>query len=259
MSTQPITQDPDEVIENPGALVNNYRLVESLRSALSSGQHAFDLVPDVIEEIIEEKAWQDRLDRGGQRQKYNRDDEFEDFIADPPPRGLGTTKNEIRKYLGASDNPLRVLFEKAAEKGPGNPVAETQPHDSNGKFHRIPNSIRNTVGSDMPPPVIPFRDSPSPPAPKRDRSAEPQAGTSVGYAVRRLGRERPDLLAKVEMGECTAHNAMVMAGFLPRTITIPIEVTAASRLILKHFSDDDVLELIRILANHAGFDLTPRE
>jgi hypothetical protein len=258
MSTQPITQDPDEVIENPGALVNNYRLVESLRSALSSGQHAFDLVPDVIEEIIEEKAWQDRLDRSGQRQKYDRDDEFEDFITDPPPRGLGTTKDEVRKYLGGSDNPLRVLFEKAAEKGPGG-VREEQARGENGQFNRIPNIIRNAVESEIHPLVIPFRDPPSPPAPKRDRSNEPQAGTSVGYAVRRLGRERPDLLAKVEAGEWTAHHAMVVAGFLPRTITIPIEATAASRLILKHFRDDDVLELIRILANHAGFDLTPRE
>lgn len=255
MSTQPFTQDPDEVIENPGALVNNYRLVESLRSALSSGQHAFDLVPDVIEEIIEEKAWQDRLDRGGQRQKYDRDDEFEDFIADPPPRGLGTSKDEIRKYLGGSDNPLRVKFEQAAEKGQGgtNNPSGTNQHSANGVVN--PNNIR----VDLDPPIIRIHDQQDQPKPKRDRSNEPQAGTSVGYAVRRLGRERPDLLAKVEAGECTAHNAMVMAGFLPRTITIPIEATAASRLILKHFHGDDLLELIRVLANHAGFDLTPKE
>jgi hypothetical protein len=259
MSTQPFTLDPDEVIENPGALVNNYRLVESLRSALSSGQHAFDLVPDVIEEIIEEKAWQDRLDRGGQRQKYNRDDEFEDFITDPPPRGLGTTKDEIRKYLGGSDNPLRVLFEKAAEKGSGAPLGNQNSRNGTPDPKTIPNSIRDCLGQGSDPPVIRILDRQDSLKPKRDRSSEPQAGTSVGYAVRRLSRERPDLLAKVEAGECTAHNAMVMAGFLPRTITIPIEATAASRLILKHFRDDDVLELIRVLANHAGFDLTPKE
>lgn len=43
---------------------------------------------------------------------------------------------------------------------------------------------------------------PLPPSrPKRDYSREPQTGTSTGYALRRLDRQRPDLLERVKVGE----------------------------------------------------------
>ena len=54
------------------------------------------------------------------------------------------------------------------------------------------------------------------PAPK------PQQGTSLSYAVRRLSRERPDLLEKVKAGELTVHAAMVQAGF--RKVPTPLEL-----------------------------------
>src|SRR4051794_22988030 len=85
------------------------------------------------------------------------------------------------------------MFEREVDKGRGNPVGRVDAERSaSGIFTSIPNPIRDTGESDEDPPVIPIRE-----APKRDRSREPQAGTSVGYAVRRLGRERPDLLAVV--------------------------------------------------------------
>jgi hypothetical protein len=37
----------------------------------------------------------------------------------------------------------------------------------------------------------------------RDYTREAPTGTSVSYAVRRLGRKRPDLLDKVKIGEPT--------------------------------------------------------
>lgn len=260
MSTLPIAHVPDEAIEHPGILVNNYRLVESLRSALSGGQHAFELVPDVVEEILEEKAWMDRLDRAGGRQRYEHDDDFEDFVTDPPPRGLGTTKDEIRKYLGDSDNPLRVEFEKAAEKGPGNRIGrQDAPRTPTGSFTSNPNVIRNTGVPGPSPPIIRIHDQPAPPAPKRDRSKEPQAGTSVGYAIRRLNRDRPELLERVKQGELTAHKAMVVAGFLPPTITIPIDPEVAARRIVKHFQGADLEALVCGLADRIGCDLVRRD
>lgn len=45
-----------------------------------------------------------------------------------------------------------------------------------------------------------------PPARKRDTNDRP-------YAIRRLARQRPDLLEKVKAGEVSAHGAMVEAGF----------------------------------------------
>jgi hypothetical protein len=44
----------------------------------------------------------------------------------------------------------------------------------------------------------------------------------VPYAIRRLSRERPDLLAKVEAGELSPHRAMIEAGF--RKVPTPLEL-----------------------------------
>lgn len=41
------------------------------------------------------------------------------------------------------------------------------------------------------------------------------------YAVRKLSRDRPDLLERVKAGELSAHKAMVEAGF--RKVKTPLE------------------------------------
>lgn len=235
----------EKAIENAGILVNNYQTIDSLRSALASGDHAFVGVPAFIEELFEDDAWRDCLDHQGARHTFD-DDGFSDFVTSPPPRGLGATLEEVRRYLGDSENPLRVSFEKRVTRSAG---GNNNPYGRGGKPSPPinPNDIRfDSSESDSPPDP--------PPKPKRDRSGEPQAGTSVGYAVRRLGRERPDLLAKVEQGELSAHSAMREAGFVRRTVAIPIEPVAAVRLIVKHFKPDDLYELIRGLVNWSGID-----
>lgn len=52
--------------------------------------------------------------------------------------------------------------------------------------------------------------------------APAQQGTTVQYAVRRLARERPDLLEKVKAGGLSANAAMVEAGF--RKVPTPLDV-----------------------------------
>lgn len=238
-------------IESPGVLTNNHRLIESLRSALSSGEHAFEMVPVVTEEILEEKAWRDCIDRNGQRHTFGESD-FIDFVTSPSPRGLGTTLDEVRRYLGGSENPLRVMFERQTEKSQG---GANNPLGLGGKTHKSivnPNSIRVDNHGDDSPATLPISQG----TPRgRDRSSEPQAGTSVGYAVRRLGRERPDLLAKVESGELSANAAALEAGFRKPSITLPVEPEAAVRLIVKHFKGDALYELIRGLVNWSGADI----
>jgi hypothetical protein len=68
------------------------------------------------------------------------------------------------------------------------------------------------------------------------------AGNTVGYAVRRLGRKRPELLARVEAGELSANRAMVEAGFRPHTMTIPIDPEVAARRIAVHFSGEVITD-----------------
>jgi len=54
-----------------------------------------------------------------------------------------------------------------------------------------------------------------------DRKDEPARGNSTSYTLRRLARERPDLLARVETGEMSANKAAIEAGF--RKVLSPLE------------------------------------
>lgn len=72
-------------------------------------------------------------------------------------------------------------------------------------------------------------------------------GTSSAYALRRLQRDRPDLAEQVIMGEKSANEAAIEAGFRQKTITIPVEPTAAARRIRNNFTDEQVAELIALL------------
>jgi hypothetical protein len=190
------------------------------------------MVPMCLEEVIEEGAWRDRVDANGRRFSFRT---FVEFIEAPEPKGLGTTKDAIRKYLGDSSSPLRIKFEAMAEDGPGgtSPSHPTPLKDQSGRFvmlrpdnedssdTAIPNIIRNGGESS--------NDQLQTPKPQRDRSKEPQAGTSVGYAVRRLEREaKEDPIAAVayerlQKGEITANAAMIEVGFRTPMIQVPAD------------------------------------
>jgi hypothetical protein len=67
-------------------------------------------------------------------------------------------------------------------------------------------------------------------------------GTSHRAAIRRLAKERPDLLEKVKAGLMTAHAAMCQAGCRRRAITLPDDdVRTAARSIGEHFNLEQVL------------------
>jgi hypothetical protein len=284
---QELVAEPDIDI---GTLTNNNTLVEALRAALGSGEHAFKMVPGLTAEVIEESAWLARMDRNGAPFRFA-PGEFEKFITAKAPMGLGTTLDEMRRYLGGSDNPLRVRFELEVKKKPGNPVGRRDsPRNENGSFSSITNNVSNTGENghsnglsvsvvSAPVPVVQSQtngdghpvseaagisrsqnsSSPTPhnsgdatSGPKQpNRPRKSKTGNSVGYATRSLERHRPDLLARVEAGELSAHAAMLEAGLKKPTVIIPIDPEAAARLIVKHFKGDDLTALIRNLCDRA--------
>jgi hypothetical protein len=71
-----------------------------------------------------------------------------------------------------------------------------------------------------------------------NRIPSPRGGTNSAYTVARLKRDRPDLHARVVAGELSANAAAIEAGFRPKTVTIPLTVEGATRLMLK-LSDDE--------------------
>jgi hypothetical protein len=85
----------------------------------------------------------------------------------------------------------------------------------------------------------------------RDRSrntgSTDHGGTASGL-LRRLRRDRPDLAARVDAGELSAHAAAVEAGFRRPTRTVPIHTPeAAVRALLRVFSRDDLRRALRVV------------
>jgi hypothetical protein len=64
------------------------------------------------------------------------------------------------------------------------------------------------------------------------------SGTSQSVALRRLRKDRPDLLQRVLDGELSAHAAAVEAGYRHRTLNIRADDPEhAARTLRKHFTD----------------------
>ena len=59
-------------------------------------------------------------------------------------------------------------------------------------------------------------------------------GTSQDYTLRRLARDRPDLLDRIESGELTPNAAAVEAGFRKRKIQVEPEPQAVQRMLDRH-------------------------
>jgi len=91
----------------------------------------------------------------------------------------------------ARDNP--IAEQGGAREGAGRPAADAEP-DNQGDNVPLNNKPVNQVDN-------------------INLNNEPKGGTGKTYTLRRLARDRPDLLAKVEAGELSAHAAAIEAGF----------------------------------------------
>jgi hypothetical protein len=195
-------------VANPGRLVNNHILVEGLQKAVIDAPRDLNILASTIREVLHDDAWLDRYDSHRARRFRYRKEQFLKFITDPLPDGLATTVETLRRFL--KDSPeILAGFELAIDRGRG---GANNPHGCKGAPEEEINPDIVRVDSDQPP---------------RNRSNEPAAGNSTGYAFRRLARAAageekkvaiaPDraqeLLDKVKAGELSAHRAMIEAGF----------------------------------------------
>lgn len=73
------------------------------------------------------------------------------------------------------------------------------------------------------------------------------AGNSESYIRRRLRRDRPDLLARVDSGELSAHAAAIEAGFRKATITVPVETDALAAALRRRLDHHQLDLLVKAL------------
>ena len=118
---------------------------------------------------------------------------------------------------------LRAVGDAARSAGAEKSSSTVPPSNADGPRGEpgaVESNVIRIVGDAIP---FPVQSSPEPPKPTRDRSREPQAGTTIGYAVRRLEREAtkdPEGLAAVayerpKAGEIkSARQAALAAGIV---------------------------------------------
>lgn len=91
-------------------------LVESLGSALRSGNHGLQTVPGLLKQVLAEESWRDFVTKRGEHVTHDR---FADFVATPPLKGLGASMETIMRIVGTSDPELLKLLREASKAGPG--------------------------------------------------------------------------------------------------------------------------------------------
>lgn len=190
-------------------LKHNANLVESLGSALRSGQHGLGSVPLLLDRVLTGECWREFVTQLGAHVTYDR---FEEFVTTPPVRGLGSDMALVRRIV--SDDPrLLDLLDRALQRPAG---GDRRSEDAiNG----------NNVPVD---------------------SGRPE-GNGRAKALRRLRKDRPDLHERVIAGELSPHRAAVEAGFRHRTITVPVDDAERLAATLRRHLDRENLARVRDL------------
>jgi len=197
-----------------------WRVVSSLQHSLAEGAHGIDCVPKLIVRVIRDELWREFYCEP--MQSDVRHESFERYVTDNLPTGLGTTIRFL-KNLCRDDVEALAAIDKATKREPGD-----------GKNQYTKQECLVDIINE----------------------AERPTGTSRDYAIRRLRKDRPDLLEKVIAGQLSAHAAAVEAGH--RKKPTPAEVCVRSfrkaenrleavKLIISELEPHERLALIELL------------
>ena len=184
------------------------QMVDSLRSAIRDGQAGLGDVPGLLKKVLQQGMWRKRVVTA--TGQVQTFERFEDFVGTAPLEGLGANLGIVKRLAGGDPELLDLIDQATVGK-------QGERTDLVDIIHDVPKEER-------------------------------PSGTSAQRSLRRLRSSRPDLHAQVIAGEKSPHAAMVEAGFRKRTLTVPLEVEDAARILARHF---DVAALIDALARHA--------
>jgi hypothetical protein len=207
------TAGEDAIALTPGELANNGMQVQGLQKLLTGSETNLSVLSRVIKSLQNSNAWcafsfhkyPDQVFRWSAA-------DFRKFIEADRPSGCQTPLYVLERMLRETD--AWESFLELTRGTPGNPTGANQ--YNGGKYDSI---ILSSV----------------------EPSKKPPCGTSVSYALRRLSKNRPDLYEQVKAQELSANAAMIQAGFKDKTITVPIDVKKAAKVLVRNF---DVAELL---------------
>jgi len=192
------------------------QVVNSAAQMLASGDVNLDTMPLLILRIINEGMWRQRAIPQKGWTLSREFATFEEFVTAAPLDGLRTTVQSLRDLCRRNTRAVEAI-DRA--------IKEAQPH---GGDRRSDSFKFNNIQLETAPPV----------------------GTSQAAALRRLRKDRPDLLERVLLpkghdGRLTAHAAMVEAGWRHETVTIRTDdPECAARTLLRHFINPEQRQLL---------------
>lgn len=187
--------------------------IAAVGSALQSTDTRLTTVIDGVKGVLADGSWREFVTARGEHVRHDR---FVDFVTTPMLKGLGATVDLIRRVVADDPEALDAL-DRELQNPDGNP------HDG---------SVDNINRSERP------------------------TGTSREHALRKLRQEaeagnglaaelRNEVLAK----RMTAHQAMVRAGFRPKTVSVPVSrPDSVAATLRKHMAPED-LRVLRDLLN----------
>lgn len=176
-------------------------IIRGLQESLIHGGHSIAMIPKSIATIIDKDMWREWIDpTTGEVHEY---ETFDRFAAAPRPDGLNAKRQELLDLCHGHK-------------------------DAQRKIKRVWS-------------VEELAQAPGRPAKSNVRNTNINSSTDdANYAERRLRRDRKDLYDRVQGGELSPHAAMVEAGFRKKTITIPSDLDAAARRLVRHFDPDEL-------------------
>ena len=198
-------------------LVERGYLTQSLGSASHSGEHGFKAVPGLLNLVLDNRAWENRIivETG---EEFPGFPTLEAYITANPPKGLGANIELIDKLIG-KDDALREKFYAALKRPVGRPIGG-KPLDSTNNDNK-PDNIRGFS--------IDY-------------------GTSSAYTLGTLKEKRPDMYERVQAGEMSPNAAMLKAGLRNPKISIRLDdPESAAKTLLTHASPEFLNELRRLL------------
>ena len=187
----------------------NDEICNTLQNAIAYGIGRVQHIPGLLERIINENMWQERIMvMNGQRVEFKR---LRDFIETGPPEGLGSDYETLKGICKAQKRKDVIALIDKLEKG-------YQQHGGDRKSEGI--KLYNIQDDTAP------------------------TGTSAQSAIRRLRKDRPDLLERVVAGELSPNAAAIEAGHRQRKAQFyPEDPEKTAHLLIKHMSASDLEEL----------------
>ncbi|WP_328842897.1 hypothetical protein [Streptomyces sp. NBC_00258] len=210
----------------PGELKERGQLVASLGSSLRSGATSLGTVPKLLEQLLLTGGWMDFVTRLGDHITYERS-EFADFVETLPLQGLGADLGIVERLIGPRPDLLAVFYELTPPRDRGRPKKADDVHNYSGCPAPGPGE-EGTL-----------------PAPRKQRPN----GNQVEAIMRKLAKDRPDLLQEVTAGRMKPYTAAVEAGWRSPRTTIPLtDPESIARTLFDKLGTEQAQQVCRELA-----------